>query len=75
MGRRPYLSGKVGHAHNLMVAGEQLGSAEWDVLPKIGQLGLFQTKDGRHPSVRSIDKIEDGPEGEKIVHLGYARPT
>ena len=58
-----------------MVAGERLGSAEWDELPKIGQVGLFQTQDGGHPSVRSIDKIEDGPEGEKIVHLGGARPT
>jgi hypothetical protein len=59
----------------LMVAGERLGTTEWDKLPTVGQVGLFTSEDGRSSSARSVDQIEDGPDGEKIVHLGGARPT
>jgi hypothetical protein len=47
----------------LMVAGERLGTTEWDKLPAVGQVGLFTSEDGRFSSVRSVDHIEDGPDG------------
>jgi hypothetical protein len=59
----------------LKIAGERLGTTEWDKLPMVGQVGLFTSEDGRSSSVRGVDKIEGGPAGEKIVHLGSAQPT
>jgi hypothetical protein len=58
----------------LYAAGNKLGSADWRALPIEGAIIILQRTDGQGIEERSVDKIEDGPSGEKIIHLGGARP-
>jgi hypothetical protein len=59
----------------LMNCGKTLGTYDWDVLPVEGEVISLRSADGSTTEVRSVDRIEDGSSGEKIVHLGGARPS
>ena len=58
----------------LKVANQNVGTADWDHLPALGTTIHLRSANGRTNEIRSVDKIEDSPSGEKIVCLGGAQP-
>jgi hypothetical protein len=61
--------------HVALMSGDKvLGTAQWANLPVEGDVMYLRTTDGTTTESRRVEKIEDGPLGGKIVHLGSARP-
>ena len=59
----------------LKAGGQNLGTADWDRLPALGTTIHLLSADGLTNEIRSVDKIEDGTSGEKIVYVGGAQPA